>query len=83
MLGFYRKITILDEEADWFSPGTSVAVFRNNALAFSIAICADLRNEDVFAQSSNQGAQMIFEVSPSESATALPGTRGLVTMSTM
>lgn len=62
MLGLYRKITIVDEEAEWFSSGVSVPVFRHRELTFSIAICADLRNEDVFALCSNQGAQMVFGV---------------------
>lgn len=62
MLGFSRKITIVGEETDWFSPGSSVPVFRHDALTFSIAICADLTNEDVFAQGSRQGARVIFEV---------------------
>jgi hypothetical protein len=42
LLGFYRKVTIKDEEAAWFSPGDGVPVFRHDDLTFGIAICADI-----------------------------------------
>ena len=50
LLGFYRKITIEEEETDWFSPGETVPVFTHDGLTFGIAICADLGNEKVYAE---------------------------------
>jgi len=47
--GFYRKVTIKDEEADWFSPGEAVPVFTHGDLTFGVAICADVGNREVFA----------------------------------
>jgi predicted amidohydrolase len=48
LLGFYRKITIEDEEVEWFAPGDKVPVFRHGDLTFGMAIpplvtsCPDL-----------------------------------------
>ncbi len=61
-LGFYRKRTIVDEEALWFSPGEKVPVFRQGRLVFGIAICADIENETVFADCARQGARIVFEL---------------------
>lgn len=47
--GYYRKTTIKDEEAEWFSEGKGVPVFGHEGLTFGIAICADIANEAVFA----------------------------------
>jgi predicted amidohydrolase len=60
--GYYRKTTIKDEEAEWFSEGTDVPVFQHNGLTFGMAICADIGNEAVFAACGRQGAQIIFEL---------------------
>jgi predicted amidohydrolase len=60
--GYYHKITIKDEETDWFSAGQSVPVFELNGMRFGIAICADIDNEAVFAEYGRQGAKMIFEL---------------------
>jgi predicted amidohydrolase len=62
LLGAYRKVTIKDEEELWFSPGSSIPTFRHDNLDFGVAICADLKNQDVFAQISRQGARVIFEL---------------------
>jgi predicted amidohydrolase len=67
--GYYRKITIKDEETEWFSKGKSVPVFQQNGLTFGIAICADIGNEAVFAACEQQGAQIVFEL-------AAPGLHG-------
>lgn len=62
LLGFYRKLTIVDEEELWFSPGQEPPVFRHSHQTFGIAICADITNEAVFAACVRQGAQLLFEV---------------------
>jgi predicted amidohydrolase len=62
MLGCYRKITIKDEEVEWFSAGDRVPGFRHDSLTFGIAICADIENEPVFAECRRRGAQVVFEL---------------------
>ncbi len=62
LAGFYRKVTIQDEEVEWFSPGESVPVFEHDGLTFGIAICADIDNREVFAGCARQGARVVFEV---------------------
>jgi predicted amidohydrolase len=62
LLGFYRKMTIKDEEVEWFSPGQAVPLFFHDELAFGIAICADIHNRDVFVQCQAQGARVVFEL---------------------
>ena len=62
LLGIYRKLTIRDEEALWFSPGRQIPLFQQNSLPFGVAICADLTNRAVFAQLSRQEARVIFEL---------------------
>jgi len=60
--GYYRKITIKDEEAEWFSAGQTVPVFQSGKLTFGLAICADIQNEMVFAECARQGARIVFEL---------------------
>lgn len=62
LLGHYRKVTIKDEEADWFSAGDQVPVFRHGEHCFGIAICADIDNEWVFSEYGRQGAEIVFEL---------------------
>ncbi len=62
LVGFYRKITIQDEEVEWFSPGDAVRVFQRGDVIFGISICADISNEQVFAESARQGARILFEL---------------------
>ena len=62
LLGYYRKVTIKDEETAWFSAGDQVPVFRHGEHTFGIAICADIDNESVFAECSRQGAEIVFEL---------------------
>lgn len=62
LIGFYRKVTIKDEEALWFAPGEEVPVFSHAGLTFGISICADIGNADVFAACARQGAKIIFEL---------------------
>ncbi len=62
LLGHYRKRTIVEDEVQWFSAGDHVPVYRHGDVTFGIAICADLRNEAVFAECAAQGASLVFEV---------------------
>jgi predicted amidohydrolase len=60
--GVYRKITIRDEEVEWFAAGQSVPIFQHGGLPFGVAVCADLKNRQVFSLISEQGAGLIFEL---------------------
>ncbi|NKB69697.1 MAG: carbon-nitrogen hydrolase family protein [Candidatus Latescibacteria bacterium] len=62
VLGHYRKRTIENEEADWFSPGTPGPVFEQDGLTFGLSICADIGNEAVFADCAGKGARLVFEL---------------------
>lgn len=63
LLGVYRKITILDEEVDWFSPGQGgVLVTACGPHAVGLAICADIGNEEVFAACRRKGADVVLEL---------------------
>lgn len=62
LAGMYRKVTIMDEEIEWFSAGDTVPVFHHENLAYGISICADMHNPDVFAACRQQGAQIVFEL---------------------
>jgi predicted amidohydrolase len=62
LVGYYRKVTIEDDELPWFSPGDGVPVFRHDNVTFGVAICADIGNQDVFARCARQGAEIVFEV---------------------
>ncbi len=63
LLGVYRKITIQDEEVEWFSPGPGdVLVSECRGRTFGLAICADISNEAVFAACRRQGAGLVLEL---------------------
>jgi predicted amidohydrolase len=62
LLGYYRKVTIEDEETEWFTAGEEIPVFQLGGLTFGIAICADIGNETVFAECHRQGAKIVFEL---------------------
>jgi predicted amidohydrolase len=61
LLGAYRKQTIADDEVQWFAPGGHVPIFSHPKAPFSLAICADIGNAEVFAAGARQGAQIVFE----------------------
>ena len=69
LTGYYRKKTIIDEDNEWFSPGSEIPVFSHDGLTFGIAICSDIDNEEIFAKCAGQGAQVVFEL-------AAPGLHG-------
>ena len=60
--GIYRKVTIIDEEKEWFSAGKDIPLFHYTDLTFGISICADIHNGEVFAAHHRQGAQLVFEL---------------------
>lgn len=62
LVGTYRKVTIKDEEAEWFSPGAAVPVFQLGDLTHGLAICADIDNDRLYADLAWQGAQIVFEL---------------------
>lgn len=59
--GFYRKKTVKDQEAEWFSPGDDILVLPYNKINYGISICADIDDEDIFKELSQSGANIIFE----------------------
>lgn len=60
LLGVYRKVSIEEEEADWFSPGHEYPLFEHCGLTFGVAICADVGHREVFATYASAGAQAVF-----------------------
>jgi predicted amidohydrolase len=61
LCGTYRKLTIADDEIEWFAPGAGVPIFAHPKTQFSVAICADIDSPEVFAAGARQGARVIFE----------------------
>ena len=62
LTGVYRKITVIEDEEPWFSPGTGgVTVMPHEAGPIGLAICADINNPEVFARLAGAGARVIFE----------------------
>lgn len=63
LLGFYRKRTIKNKEVEWFSPGEErVGVFSHTDVVLGVAICADIGDEGIFAQTAREGADIVFEL---------------------
>ena len=60
--GYYRKVTIKDEEVEWFTPGDQIPIFKRGDLTYGISVCADIDTEMVFARCAQQGAQIVFEL---------------------
>lgn len=61
LLGYYRKKTIKDEEADWFSPGDQQPTFSVLGLTFGLSVCADIDDPSIFGEYAQKGATMVFE----------------------
>jgi predicted amidohydrolase len=61
-IGFYRKMTIVDDETEWFSPGNHVFTFQHKGVTCGLTICADLINEQVFALCKQNGAEFVLEL---------------------
>ena len=67
MLGFYRKVHVVEEEAEWFSPGSESPVFNlplpQGDLKCALAVCADSDRPDLFAAYAQNGAQIVLHSS--------------------
>ncbi len=67
VVGVYRKVHIVGEEAELFSPGTQMPVFKlpvqDGELTCALAICADSDRPDLFARFAEQGARVVFHSS--------------------
>jgi (R)-amidase len=65
--GVYRKAQVVDEEAEWFSPGSEMPVFElglsEGRLPCALAICADSDRPDLFAAFARKGARVVFHSS--------------------
>lgn len=58
--GFYRKVTIPEDESPWFSAGSEVRTFERDGVPFGVAICADHGNPRVFHEAAAAGARIVF-----------------------
>lgn len=67
IIGVYRKVHIVDEETELFSPGGEMPVFKlpvgDEELTCALAICADSDRPDLFARFAEQGARVVFHSS--------------------
>jgi predicted amidohydrolase len=61
LLGFYRKKTIKDEEADWFAPGDQQPTFSVSGLTFGLSVCADIDDPNIFSEYAKKGATIVLE----------------------
>lgn len=61
ILGFYRKITIEGEEADWFSPGKDLYAFDQDGVRIGITVCADIHDPKLFKGLKSMGASIVLE----------------------
>jgi len=57
----YRKRTIVDEEADWFSKGEELATFSYRGINIGLAICADIGDESIFREYKQLDVDLVFE----------------------
>ena len=68
LLGAYRKVQVVDEEAAWFAPGYERPVFAlplrdGGTLPCALAVCADSDRPDLFASYAAQGVRLILHPS--------------------
>lgn len=65
--GVYRKIYVVEEEADWFTPGEETCVINlrlpEGDLTCGLAVCTDSDRADLFSDMRQQGARIIFHSS--------------------
>ncbi|MDQ7797396.1 MAG: carbon-nitrogen hydrolase family protein [Candidatus Edwardsbacteria bacterium] len=59
--GYYRKKTVKDEEAEWFSPGDDQPVFSRSGIKYGLSLCADIDDQNIFKELARQGAKMVIE----------------------
>jgi predicted amidohydrolase len=65
--GVYRKVHVVEEEAELFSPGHQTPVFKlrvsGGDLPCALAVCADSDRPDLFAAFAGGGARVVFHSS--------------------
>lgn len=61
LVSVYRKLTIENEEVNWFAPGTTGAVFQHPKVVFGLSICADINTPQIFSTCAREGARIVFE----------------------
>lgn len=59
--GYYRKKTIKEDEAKWFSPGEDQPVFTLKGLTYGLSICADIDDDNIFRELAQKGAELVIE----------------------
>jgi predicted amidohydrolase len=58
----YHKITIAEDEADWFSPkGKDLGIFEYRGKRLGLTVCADIGSEWLFREYAKSGVKVIFE----------------------
>lgn len=67
MTGVYRKMHIVEEEVELFSPGSETPVFDlrlpGGSVKCALAVCADSDRPDLFAAFAKKGARVVFHSS--------------------
>jgi predicted amidohydrolase len=69
IIGYFRKMTIVDDDVEWFTPGDTTPVFTCRDIKYGIAICSDIGNESIFSEYARRRARIVFEC-------AAPGLHG-------
>ena len=57
----YRKLTIADDEKEWFGPGKTDGIFTYKGINIGLTICADIGNEGLFKRYSESDVAIVFE----------------------
>jgi predicted amidohydrolase len=67
IVGMYRKVHVVEEEAAWFSGGEETPVFTlataDGPVCCALAVCADSDRPDLFAAFAAHGAQIVLHSS--------------------
>ncbi len=60
LAGCYRKVNVADDELASFAPAAATPLFEHQAVAFGIAICADVGHGELFARYAELGARLVL-----------------------
>lgn len=67
IVGTYRKVNVVEEEAELFSPGSNTPVFQlsmsEGDITCALAVCADSDRPDIFESFAEGGARIVFHSS--------------------
>lgn len=67
VVGVYRKVNVVEEEAELFSPGAQTPVFalpiQRGEMKCALAVCADSDRPDLFTSFAQKGAQVVLHSS--------------------